>query len=183
MKGFTLVEVLIVLVILVLVTGVIYAGYVLSQRAYIQGEISAELTQNARVVLERMTREIRQAREVVTDLPSSAEEALNHIEFEDGHGSDRYYYIRYFQADNELKREMVAYYFSGDDTVFVPRNAIPPPGESLEEALIEEARTIGEFVKELKVWSPETKIINIFINLEKGGKELDFSTSVSGRNL
>ena len=183
MKGFTLVEILIVIVVLVLVVGVIYAGYVLSQRAYREGEASAELVQNARVILERMTREIRQTREIVTELPVVMEEAFSYIEFEDGHSAERYHYIRYFQEDSELKREVKAYYFVGAEETFVPWNALPPPGGSIAEVVIEEAKTIGEFVTDLKLWAPEIRKVDIFITLEKGEKQTNLSTSIFGRNL
>ena len=183
MKGFTLTEVLVSIVIFVLVVGAIYTVYVLSQKAYQVGEISAELTQNSRVILERMTREIRQSREIVADLPSSADDALNYIEFEDGHRSDRYHYIRYFQDGHEIKRELKAYYFSGDENVFVPWNATPPSGESLEEKTIEETRIIGEFVNDLKLWALEARTVNVFIEMEKGGQQINLSTAIFGRNL
>jgi len=183
MKSFTLVEILIVIVTLFLVVGVIYAGYILSQRAYEEGEISAELTQNARVILERMTREIRQAREIVTELPVSMADALNHIEFEDGHSAERYHYIHYFQEDGELKREVKAYYFVGNEGTFVPWNAVPPLGGEIAEAVIEEAKTVGEFIVDLKLWTSEIRMIDIFIALEEGKKQANLLTSIFGRNL
>lgn len=183
MKGFTLTEVLVSIVIFLLVMGAIYAGYSLSQRAYLAGEVSAELTQNSRVILERMTRELRQSREIVTDLPVSMADAFNYIEFEDGHYPERYHYILYFQDGNEIKRELKSYYFSGDESVLVPWNAIPPSGEYLGEKIIEPARIIGEFAGDLKLWAPEIRKLNIFIRMDKNDKQIDLSTSVFGRNL
>ncbi len=185
MKGFTLVEVLVVIIIFSLIMGVIYSSFWLSQKAYQEGETSAELTQNGRVILERIIREIRQAKEIVSDLPSDMNDAVNFIEFEDGHIEEDYHYIRYFQEDNFIKREVVGYYFSGEseDPPYRYRHGTPPPDETLEEIKIEEARIIGEFVHDLKFWSSEIKIINIFITLENNEKQLDFSTSVFGRNL
>lgn len=169
--------------IFVFIVGAVYTTHSLSQRAYREGEISTELTQNARVLSERMTREIRQSREIVTDLPASSSEGLSHIEFEDGHSAERYRYIRYFQEDGEIKREIKAYYFTGDEAVFVPWNATPPVGEDLGETVIEEAGTVGEFVADFRVWSSGTTMTDILLSLEKRGKDFHSATGIFGRNL
>jgi len=79
-KGFSLAEMTIVTAILALIISTVYLAYVLNQRVYLAGENVAEITQNGRVILERMTREIRQAKEIVTELPEE-----NEIIFQDGH--------------------------------------------------------------------------------------------------
>lgn len=172
-------ESLIVVFIFVLVVGLVYSAYAMSQRGYREGEISAELTQNARVVLERMTREIRQSREILTVLPLTAEDATgsSEIEFEDGHVGDRYYYIRYFQDGNEIKREVKRYYLAGTPVAW---NAAP---EEDLDVIIEEVGVTGELIDELKFWAPEPERIGISITLEKAGKQAIFSTGIFGRNL
>ncbi|MBU0546992.1 prepilin-type N-terminal cleavage/methylation domain-containing protein [Patescibacteria group bacterium] len=84
-KGFTLTELLVVITVLILVTGIISSIFQLSQKIYRTGETVAEITQNGRVVLERMMREIRQAKEVVTELSEEEENPFNEIIFQDGH--------------------------------------------------------------------------------------------------
>lgn len=78
-KGFTLPEMIIVTFIFCLLMTVIYSVYLFQERAYKSGESSAEIIQNGRVVLERITREIRQAKKIISDLPSSE------IKFQEGH--------------------------------------------------------------------------------------------------
>ncbi len=85
LTGFTLTELLITITVMSLVIGVVYGAYILSQRAYRAGGISAEILQNGRVILERMSREIRQAREIVTDLPEGRVDPSDEIIFQDGH--------------------------------------------------------------------------------------------------
>lgn len=182
-RGFTLTEVLVVITIFLLVLGAVYSSYLLSQKAFKEGEVAAELTQNSRVILERITREVRQAREIVTELSSSKENATSTLEFEDGNIQERYHYIHYFQENTEIKREVKRYYFSGDPNTFVTFNATPPPGEELLFIVTQEPQIIGEFVKELKIWASGIRIIDIFITLEKGEKQVDFSTKIFGRNL
>jgi len=179
-KGFTLVETLVTTIILTLVIGAVYGAYTLSQRAYREGEAAAELNQNGRVILERMVREIRQAREMVTDLPATRTEATSTIEFEDGHIIERYFYIRYFKEESNVKREIKRYYFSGDPTTYIAWDATPPAGQQKLATTTEEA-LIGEHVSDLKIW--ELEGINIFLTLEKEEKSIEFGTKVFGRNL
>ncbi len=86
-EGFTLTEVLVTIVLFMLIIGAISSVHFFSQRAYQEGEIAAELSQNGRTVLERLTRELRQTEETVTELPQTDQEENNpdEIEFQDGH--------------------------------------------------------------------------------------------------
>lgn len=184
-SGFTLTEILVTISIFLIVTGVIYSGFLLSQRAYSESEISAEISQNGRVILERITREIRQADEIVTELsdeePAESISPVGGIVFEDGHISDSYHYIHYFEEEGSLEREVVAYYFSGNPGVYVPWNAIPPEGQTLETETLEIQKTVGEYVSGIKFWG--TKLISISISLEKSQKTVELETKIFGRNL
>jgi len=84
-KGFTFLEMVIVIAIFLLITGVVFSIYFFNSKVYIAGESIAEITQNGRVILERITREIRQAKEIVTDLPEEELDPANEILFQDGH--------------------------------------------------------------------------------------------------
>jgi prepilin-type N-terminal cleavage/methylation domain-containing protein len=83
--GFTIPEVLMAISISSLVVLMIASAIFYSQKAYTQGESSAEMAQNARIILERMSREIRQAKRISTSLPETIDEAVNEIQFQDGH--------------------------------------------------------------------------------------------------
>jgi len=256
-KGFTLTELLVVVAVLILVTGIISSIFQLSQKIYRTGEAVAELTQNGRVVLERMMREIRQAKEVVTDLPEEEENTSNEIVFQDGHLStivenglnqgaglktiilessassqndyyektfikiidglgagqireiadyngitkeatirtpwdtvpnigstykidSSYYYIRYSLSDNEVKRQVIVYYFSGDSDTYVPWDAAPPQSQTIESAVIQD-QAVGEYVTELNFWG--LRVININLSLEKHDKKIELETKVFMRNI
>ena len=86
-KGFTLTEVLVTTTLFILISGAISSIHFFSQRAYREGEIAVELSQNGRTVLERLTRELRQTGEIVTGLPQTDQGESNpdEIEFQDGH--------------------------------------------------------------------------------------------------
>ena len=180
--SFTLIETLVTVAILSLAIGAIYGAYTLSQKAYQKGEALGEITQNGRVVLERITREVRQAREIVTELAEEESEATSAIMFEDGHISESYNHIRYFKEDNFIKREVVGFYFSGDvDETLVPWDADPPEGQTLESKILEEAQVIGEYATELKFFGSE--IVQIVLTLEKKNTQVKLSTEVFGRNF
>ncbi len=180
--GFTLTELLITITILVIVTSAVYGGYSLSQKAYSGGEASAEITQNGRVIIERIDREIRQAKEIAGDFPEERAFAQEEITFEDGHTETPYHYVHYFKDDGEIKRGVVGYYFSGDPGEnLVPWDAVPPVGQTLQTKTLEEPRTVGEWVIGLKFWG--SKVINIALTLQKKDKVFNLESEIFGRNL
>lgn len=195
-RGFTLTELLITIIIFVLIIVTVYSTFILSQRAYREKEISAEITQNGRVILERMTREIRQAKEITSEFSEQREYAIDEIIFEDGHISIPYYYIRYFTDSINIRRQIFVYYFSDDPDSYVSWDDEDEWGGSpggpdsciLESCLdcpvtckILEDRIIGEYVTELKFWGSD--LINIFLTLAKDNKQIDLSTQIFGRNF
>lgn len=84
-RGFTLAEIITVLAIFILIIGVIYSAIVYSQKSYALGENAAEIIQNGRVVIERISREIRQARKIISPLPEESINPPSEIRFQDGH--------------------------------------------------------------------------------------------------
>lgn len=181
-KGFTLVEVLITIAIFVLIFVAIFSIYLTGSGFYRKGETQAELLQNGRVILERVSREIRQAREIVTELSESESEGVSSILFEDGHATTTYQYIHYWQDGNLVKREVIGYYFSGDSTqTLVPWDSTPPSGQTLEEKTLVGPQIIGEYVFLLKIWGP--RVVSISLILEDRGERVNLKTKVFGRNF
>jgi prepilin-type N-terminal cleavage/methylation domain-containing protein len=174
--GFTLTEILVAVAVFSFITMTIYSVYQLSQKAFRETEKVAEITQNGRVVLERMIREIRQTKVIITELPSD-----DSITFEDGHISEPYHYIHYYREDADVKREVIGYYFSGDPEILVSWDAVPPEGQTLETKTIEEPRTIGEYATSLSFSG--LRVISISISLEKQDKSVALQSQVFGRNL
>ncbi len=133
MKGFTLIELLIVIIISMLVIVITLSTILLGSRVYSDREKSTELLQNGRVLLDVVSREVRQAKRIITTLPEEKEDAVDELVFQDGHlseiteegilqggeenvlklendsnGSDDYYkdaYIKvYYGGDYDIKR-------------------------------------------------------------------------------
>ena len=181
-KGFTLTELLVSLSIFLIITTTVYLIFSLSQKAYKESQDSAEVTQNGRVIIERVVRELRQAKKIIGNFPEERESAVDEIIFENGHVEESYYYIRYFKDNNEIKREMVTYYFSGDSEEGPQSwDSVPPQGQTLELKFLELPITIGEWVNKLEFWGSET--INISLTLEKKNKSFILETKIFSRNF
>ena len=253
-RGFTLIEIIIVIAIFSVVISMVSSTVFLSSKVYFQGERMTEIMQNGRVILDAISRELRQARKLVNLLPE--EDPPSEIIFQDGHietikesgfaeggegsviilssnssledgfyedafikiangevrkiisynGEEReatlnlpfddiinyfgeeyfidtsYYYIRYFLDDGGLiKREVYTYYFSGDENYYIPYNAVPPSGETLEKETLESAQVVGEHFESISFWEDDG--VNIFVSLKIGRTEINLLKKVFGRNL
>lgn len=201
-RGFTLAEMLVAVTIFVLVIIAVYSSYALSQRGYLSGEEVAEITQNGRVILERMTREIRQAKRMVTGLAGGT---TSSIEFEDGHtpipspyqelGSE-HYYIRYYleTTTKEVKRQYRVYCFDDcNDACQYPfdgcdvcnsyhsYDATRETDPTTTHPCVLGDKIIGEYVAGLEFWG--LPVINASTTLEKNNKRVHLKTQVFGRNL
>lgn len=198
LTGFTLIEILITIAIFALVVTLVFNIYFLSQKFYLQGETKAELLQNGRIILERVTRDIRQSSELVTALPQIPDSPDNpppsEIEFQDGHTpspydylGSTYYYIRYglSTSTGEMRRQYRVYcfddcatcanYFRWNDTQLVEGEPVPTHPCDLED------RVVGEYVLNAQFWG--AGLINVSLALTKGNEQLDFKTEIFGRNL
>lgn len=197
-KGFTIIEITVTMSILIIVVMAVLGISFLGQRFYRYGEIRAEILQNGRIISERIAREIRQADELVTQLPQVPGLPDNppslEIEFQDGHtpspydylGSE-YYYIRYYIAvsTNEVYRKYIVYcfddcgtcteYFRWNDTKMVGGAEVGTSACELED------RIIGEYVQDMNFWG--AGLINISLTMQKGTEQIDLNTKVLGRNL
>src|SRR3989338_2210126 len=107
--GFTLFEIIVSVTLLVIIVILVSDFYLINQRAYNKNADIAELTQNSRVSLDRITRELRQSADIITTLPPAENDINNppaeQIFFQDGHNIDQITYLRYYLDGNELKRE------------------------------------------------------------------------------
>ncbi len=183
-QGFTLFEVLIAISIGVLLLGLVFSIYSLTVRSLNASQTRAELTQNSKIILERITRDLRQTRGLATILPQTAGDPENPppsaIEFLDGHNNETYQYINYSLAGADLKRRVKHYYFASDPAIFVPFDAEddfgnPPLVSASEDNLV------GQYVSALKFYG--TDLVTIELTLLKSGVTHATATAVFGRNL
>ena len=178
--GFTILEILIslsIFTILVMLTG---SMFVISQQSYRKASVRAELTQNARVSLDRISREARQAVDIATVLPTTEVGAENELKFQDGHDISQITYIRYYLIGSDLMRQHLAYEFSSDPGVYVLWDSVDGIGDPPDEINLEE-RIVGEYFNSINFWG-EDGLVNISIELSKNQNTINFNASIYSRN-
>ncbi len=184
-KGFTLIEIIIVITISVIIFGLITSIYVIGQKAYLKTDTRAEIIQNGRVILDRMVREIRQTPDIITQIPidnSNPSLLPSEIKFQDGHDTNQIRYIRYFLDGTDIKRQEIVYYFPSAPNYYVysyDTDKDPPHDPPIEQ--IVEEKIIGEYVDDLEFWG--NNLININLYLYKNGESSIINTAVYGRNM
>lgn len=178
-SGFTLAELMITIVVVLLVLLMVTSIYTVSQRAMRQANYKAELVQNSRVTLDLISRELRQAKKIVTELAATSDEAGSEIVFEDGHDVSEIRYIRYFFDQNKTYRQVIAYYFDTDPGIYVRYDDIdafgPPASEVIDEKII------GEYFNSLKFYGDSD--VNIDMEMKKGTAEVFTKSVINPRNL
>jgi type II secretory pathway pseudopilin PulG len=184
MVGFTLLETIASVSLFVIIIILVSNIYLVTQRAYTKNSELAELTQNARVSLDRISRELRQASNIVTTLPETNTDPLdpptNQIFFQDGHDINQVTYLRYYLDGTNLMREHKAYYFDEEPLIYVTYNSVDQAGDPPSEIILED-RIIGEYFTELEFWG-NNGLINISFNLQKNQNNFPIKTSIFSRN-
>jgi len=183
-RGFTLLEILVSLSLFTLAIILVGSMYSLSQRSYNKGAGKGELVQNARVSLDRITRELRQSVNIVTVLPETASDPLNppaaEIFFQDGHDASQITYLRYYLDSTDLKRSYIAYYFSSEPDTYVTYDSVDQNGNPPQKLVFED-RIIGEYFNELQFWG-SSSLIHLSFALEKNQDSFNINSSVFRRN-
>jgi prepilin-type N-terminal cleavage/methylation domain-containing protein len=178
--GFTLLETIVALSLFTMVTLMATSMYILSSRANSQASAKAEMSQNVRVTLNRMNREIRQSPEVITDLGLDQSGASSEIIFQNGHDRQEIGYIRYYLENTDLKRSEIVYYFPSEENEYVKYNTRNRNDDFPEEKALED-RLVGEYFKDLEFWR-DGEAIKTELTLGLSGHELHAGGSVYNRN-
>ena len=181
-KGFTLSELMIAVLISLLLVIIVTNAFSLNQKAYNKSNTKAELTQNGRIVLDLMARELRQTNEIVTSLPlddSNPALVAHELKFEDGHTDSHIQYIRYYLDGTDLKRQIIVYYFETDESAYVYWDDFDAFGGP--EELILEDRLIGENFSSLNFYGNGN--INIDLVLDKKNEQIEIKSIINPRNI
>lgn len=180
LEGFSLIEVLVSVAVGVVILFIVYTSFITGQRVYRQGVLNSELSQNGRISLDRISREIRQTEQVVTVLsPDPPDPATTEITFEDGH-TDTIQYIHYYLSGTDLRREQGHYYFASDPNAWVDYNA--KDGDGNPALYIMDAdQVVAQNISRINFYGENN--IGIELSVEKDGKRIDFRTKNTGRNL
>ena len=181
--GFTLTEIMSVLTISVAVMVMVYNIFIISQKTFSSGDNLLEISQNARILLDRLTRELRQTPQIATDLPVDKNQVgflpADEIMFQDGHDAPEIVYIRYFLDQNRVIRQKLYYYFNEEPSTKVEWNATDSFGQLPEQTIMEE-KTVAEYIEQIQFYGASLTSIEIW--LDKNNQEAHFFTSIWGRN-
>lgn len=188
-KSFTLVELLIAMVMGILIITAGYSVYIMSIKSYRSNTASAELTQNARISLERISRDIRQNVEILTPLPAdpSAGTPPSELKFQDGHNfwlpTNQIQYITYSLSGTDLHRKLSHFTFSacpGDSSNWVLWSTKDADNHSPNEC--EDQDVIkAQSVSALQFWG--SKVITISLSVADEKSTYQFETKSLGRNI
>lgn len=179
--SFTLIELLLSIGIALVVLSSASALYLMGLRAYRKAAIDRELSQNGRISVERISREIRQTGEIATIMPETEDSNLSgEIMFRNGcEGEIKY--IRYYLDGDKMRRQERFYYFSGDaDKNHITWNSAGSGGESpvweiiTDEIVAENFSSIGFFGNSL---------VKMRFLLSKSDSILNMASAVLGRNI
>lgn len=181
--GFTLTEIISVLTISVMVMVMVYNIFIISQRTFITGDNFLEISQNARILLDRLTRELRQTPAIATDLPPDQEQVgfppAAEIMFQDGHDEPEIVYLKYYLNQNQVIRQKLYYFFNEEPTTKVRWDATDSFGQPPEQAITEE-KIIAEYVEQMLFYGDNQTTVEIL--LEKNQTSGHFLTGIWGRN-
>ncbi|MFH1029761.1 MAG: hypothetical protein V1770_00700 [bacterium] len=180
-SGFTLSELIITLGISLVILMLITSVYILSQSAFRKSQTRYELIQNARVFIDKITRELRQTPEIVTILPETISGAPSEIIFQDGHDGSKISYVKYYLFGADLKRQISHYYFIADPLTYVKWNAEDGFGGTPLE-VVDEDDLVGEYLNSIFFFG-SSNIVNIEANFSKNGENNYIATKIAGRNL
>ncbi len=182
--GFTILEILVSMTLFIFVILLSNSFFSFSQKAYNKGSERSELIQNVRVSLDRVTRELRQAGNIITDLPATEDNPLDppteEIFFQDGHDISQITYLRYYLDNSDLKRDWLAYYFSEDPSIYVIHDSVDQLGNPPDELVLSN-RIVGEYFSKLNFWGT-SNLINIYAELSKKSSQVSVRSSIFSRN-
>ncbi|NCQ16354.1 prepilin-type N-terminal cleavage/methylation domain-containing protein [Candidatus Falkowbacteria bacterium] len=183
-NGFTLLETMVSLALFTIIIILVSDVYLVTQQAYNKNSDLAEITQNARVSLDRISRELRQSASIITTLPETDTDPENppagQIIFQDGHETSQTTYLKYYLNGTDLIREHKAYYFEEEPTVYVTYNSVDQGGFPPLENILSR-QIVGEYFTELGFWGGNG-LVNLNLSLAKNQHTFAIKTSVFSRN-
>lgn len=183
-KAFTLVEILTVVFLGSIIIMTAYSVYLMSYKSYKKQSASAELTQNARISLERMSRDLRQSPDIITPLPTDSQTSTSEIMFQDGHNllavpapSCEYQYITYKIDSNGNLIRFTSHYHLTDQSVCVKYD---PNQSQLEHKDLEQTK--AEKLSQLQFWGVKPTV-TIHLEVSDNQTTYQFETKTTARNI
>ncbi|GEM_PF-1875995 len=189
--GYTLAELLIAssvsLVLVAMSTGI----YVSVNSQVGQGEVEIVLAQNGRAVIDRISRDVRQAVDFATEIPAERVDAVSAIEFEDGHSVSQagptyieYSFTNVTDGIGEIVRQRHYYYHVSDNSVHLPYSSGTVGENGFSKQIISsDTYTIAEDVASLEFYGTDYLVkIDVTLQQKADGETLDLHSAVAKRN-
>jgi len=189
-KGLTLIEILVAIAISIVIIAASYEVYNISYKSYKKNYAMAELSQNARIALERMSRDVRQTMEILTDLPENPDVGTppSAIKFQDGHSywaDGRIQYLTYYLSGTNLNRKISHFTFTtpcetappSTWVLFSARDALEQPPAECDN----EDTPRAEKITNLQFWG--TSVVTINLTVSDGTTTYNYQTKALGRNV
>jgi len=189
-SAFTLIEVLVAATLSVGLIGIAGSAYIQSQRLTAAQADELTVAQNARVLVDRISRDVRQTTEFTATLPEAVGDGISTIQFVDGHEpSGGPYYLEYALEGGQVWRRKLYYYRPSQPDVrvtFNPTETIYEEGDSVPgDALVrhqEENIAIADGVDNLSFWGTAS-LVRIDVWLSDGGSDIyQLHSAVAKRN-
>lgn len=179
-SGFTLIETMVSVALFVIIILMSTSVYSAMQVSYRSGADRAETTQNARVAIDRMSRELRQAMGVAGSFNLTKASATSSIQFQDGHNQSKITYVKYYLNGTNLMRQTLFYYFNATPDTYVYYDTIGLGGIT-PIASSSDSNIIAEYVNKLEFWGDDNEI-NFLLTILKNKSKFSTETSISRRN-
>lgn len=194
-RGFTIPEILIAVTISSILIGLTAASYVSIQKVVGRNENEYVIAQNARAVVDRISRDVRQAVSFATNVPESQSEAISAIEIEDGHDVDPAgpTYITYELVINSNDGGFVKgvvwhkryfYYNTVNPSIHLPYSSgVVGQGGFNRQDLTGESYIIAENVTDLNFYGLASLLqIDVTLQMSANEKAQTFHSAVGKRN-
>lgn len=182
--AFTLVELLVALVVSSFLVTATIGVFTLFRKSMSLDQSRSDISQNGRIALDRLTRELRQTPGIVTHMPDTPLDLSvaqpGEIEFEDGHANDLTYH-RYYVQNGTLKYDQKEYYFSYDTSSRVKWNSTGTGGVTPVTHVISTS-DVADGIQSLTVYGVSAIQIEL-VSSGLGNQTFKLRTTVLGRNL
>ncbi|MFA6422908.1 MAG: prepilin-type N-terminal cleavage/methylation domain-containing protein [Patescibacteria group bacterium] len=179
-KGFSLIEILAAITIGMVILVSAYELFDLASIAWSKTNARFEVRQNARIAIERMSRDIRQSVKIINNIPETKDTPANEIKFQDGHTINKIQYITYSLDQENLIKKYSHYSFISDPLTWVFSDTKDGSGNSPSETT-DSSEIVALNIKSLDFWGSDA--INISLLVSKGNYQEDYETTVMSRNI
>ena len=173
LPGFTLSELLVAMAVGLLVINALWIIYLVSNKSFKSGSNKYEVAQNAKIALEKMSRELRETNEIISVLPPDASSPADKITFRDANYA-KIRYITYHLSGTDLNRRLTHYYLSNPDDWVISTT----PEATL---VTDEDIPIATNLTNIKFYGQS--LITIEISGQVSSEKIDLTTNVKPRNI